>query len=236
MRLSGIAFTAGLGAAALGLASCAVMSGGPLVTEDREVTDTVTAVVLNGSGTLNLTRSKSPSLQVTAGENIIDRVVTEVDGDVLRLDLRGTIIGNLGSITYDLALPSVTALTLDGSGDISADVSPGKSLELTLDGSGTIRVREIDVERLTAVLSGSGNITTSGSATTADLLLDGSGNVRAADLEITDATAELGGSGTMDVTASGTLLAILSGSGTITYAGDARVTEEITGSGDIRER
>jgi len=227
---------AALGLATLALAGCGLASGGRTVTEDRAIPAEVTAVELAGTGTVNLTAGTDPSLRVTAGENVIDRVVTEVDGSVLRLDLRGTFTGYTGPLVYDVSLPTVTALTLVGSGTINAAVDPGESLVLTLDGSGEVTVREIETARLTVVLSGSGTITTSGSALTADLRLDGSGAVRAANLEAGEATAEVAGSGRIDVTATGTLLAIVSGSGTITFAGDARVTEEISGSGDVRER
>lgn len=237
------------------LSGCASLVPGPAVTQERDITD-VNAVLLDTSGNLTVALGATPSLTVTAGNQIIDRLTEEVDDGVLRLGMEGDSMPLNGEIRYKLTVSSLESLTVVGSGDASIDLSgaseptitvrgsgevdasgiDASKVALTIDGSGAIEVHDAAVESLAVSVVGSGEVTVDGVASTQRVEIKGSGGYQAADLRSTNAFVTVRGSGEAAVTADGTLEAVIDGSGVISHDGDARVTENVAGSGAITQR
>lgn len=254
-----------LATAITALAASAVLTGcdvsvdldgvdpGDRATEERSITD-VSAVELATTGTLSLGVGDEPSLTITAGESVLDRLTTEITGDTLVIDLPGS-WRNPGRIDYDLVLPALSSVTLSGSDAVDGDIGGTGAIELRINGSGEIELDEIEASDLTVTIDGSGAVevddvvaggttvlvdgsgavTLDGSTDTLDVAIPGSGDVRLADLEARDAVVRIDGSGEAEVHATGTLDAAIGGSGRIAYAGDPDVTRDIEGSGEIEE-
>ena len=137
------------------------------------------------------------------------------------MEAANLVIGNTpGSFTtkspmsVQIAVPSLTAFTLSGSGNGS--------------------VTGIQARNLTVTLSGSGVATTSGTATRLHATLSGSGDLRLGSLIAEDVVALISGSGDIYPTASNSLDASVPGSGAILYGGNLqKVARSITGSGEI---
>jgi carbon monoxide dehydrogenase subunit G len=210
-----------------------VLDRGETRSEDREI-GPVTAVDLATSGSLRLSTGDAPSLEITAGENVLEHLTSEVSGDRLVLDTDGS-FGNLGDVRYTLVLPGARELELSGSGAVRVEAPSGLT-RVSLSGSGDVRIEGLAGDQLTVDLSGSGRITAAGEVGSQVLSLDGSGEYDARDLDSEQAEVTIGGSGTAQVTVSDTLHAVIEGSGTITYAGGATVQSEIEGSGTVTER
>lgn len=216
----------------------------------------VAVVELATSGSLNVTRGTAPSLTITAGEQIIDRLTAEVDDGVLRLGSQGEPREYVGEIRYELVVSTLSSITVEGSGDARVDVTgatdpsivvrgsgdveavgvDARSLSLTLEGSGSIDVAEAQAPKLTVRIEGSGDVRIDGAVDEQDVELRGSGDYTAAGLDSIDARIAIRGPGEAEVSVSGTLDAVVDGSGEITYAGDPRVTKKITGSGELHRR
>lgn len=198
---------------AVALTGC-VRPLGPMTSDSRDIGDDVTAVVLDTSGDLEISEGE-PSLTIHAPAGILDRLTSEVSGGVLELGRRGGPLPFLsGTIRYELTVPSLDAIEIDGSGDVTWAATGGA---------------------LTIAISGSGDVTVSGSADSLDLEIDGSGDVDADDLQVRDATVEINGSGDVDLFVTGTLQVEISGSGTVSHRGGAEVDAEISGSGDVEQ-
>jgi hypothetical protein len=217
------------------LAGCggAVFDPGNATTQDREIT-AVSAVELATSGNLSLSTGNPPSLRITAGEKVIDKLTSEVDGDRLVLDAERT-FGQLGEVRYELVLPEARELELSGSGEIRA-TGPSALTQVTISGSGDVRIEGLATDEFAADLSGSGRIVVAGEVRRQTVALDGSGDYDGRELDSADAKVTIGGSGTADVTVSGTLDAVVEGSGSITYGGGATVNSRIEGSGSVTAR
>jgi hypothetical protein len=195
--------------ASVALTGC-VRAAGPMTSEARDISE-VTAVVLDTSGDVEITEGE-PSLTIHAPENVIDRLTSEVTGGVLELGRRGGPLPFVGEVRYELTVPSLTSIEINGSGDVTSDV--------------------VD-DRLTITISGSGDVTVSGTADSLDIEIDGSGEVDADDLEVADASVEISGSGDADLHVTGALRVDISGSGSVTHRGGAEVDADISGSGDV---
>jgi hypothetical protein len=200
---------------ALLLAACAVTRGsGQLASESRPVTG-FTKVELSGTGELTIEKTGTESLAISAEDNLLPLLTSEVSGDTLALGTkRNTEIVTTKPINYTLTVKDLTGLTVSGSGNI--------------------RVSKLSTTRLTTKISGSGTITASGTADDQDLDLSGSGKYQADQLASKTVNASISGSGTASVLVSDALSARISGSGTLTYAGDpTRVTQDVSGSGKL---
>lgn len=223
--------------ATLAVAGCGTFAGGADPgrprSEDRPIVD-ASAVELATSGELVLTTGDAASLRITAGENVLDHLTSDVSDERLVLGTDGSTV-DLGEVRYELVLPEVRAVELSGSGSVQVS-APSALGEIVLSGSGRIGVDGLGGEELTVELSGSGEITVDGEVTRQIVDIDGSGTYDGSGLSSEDAEVRIGGSGTADVTVDGGLRAVVEGSGTITYAGDAVVDSEIDGSGTVTPR
>jgi hypothetical protein len=201
------------GSSGSGAQGSGVQGSGVAATDARDVAS-FASVELAGSNNVTIRVGEPQAVVVRADDNLLDRVTTEVHAGNL-------VIGNTpGSFTakspmsVDVSVPSLTALTLTGSGNIF--------------------VGGIETQRLTLTLSGSGMLTGSGTASRLDVTLSGSGEAQLEQLVAGEVHAVVSGSGEILVTASKSLDAAVPGSGAIVYGGNPQeVTKSITGSGAI---
>ncbi|MEU1971127.1 head GIN domain-containing protein [Microbacterium sp. NPDC019599] len=225
----------GVAASALALTGCVpFVPTGPVKSEDRAI-DAVTTVVLDGSGELTISEGE-PSLVVTAPEDALDRITTDVEGDRLVLGEESGFSFGMTRVTYELTLPDLETIELTGSGDVESTVSAAGTVRLDLEGSGDVEWSDLEADRVEIRLSGSGEVTVTGETGELDIELDGSGSVDAEDLRATDAVVSVGGSGDVDVAAEESLDVDVSGSGRVTYSGNPSVNSNVSGSGEVVQR
>jgi hypothetical protein len=196
------------------LAACSVTRGsGQLATESREVSG-FSKVELSGSGELTIQKTGTESLSISAEDNLLPLLTSEVSNDTLVLGAKpNTTILPEQPITY-----SVTAKDLTG---------------VAVSGSGNIRVPDLTTTALSISISGSGTITVNGAVNDQDLEISGSGRYEAAQLTSKTVKADISGSDTASVLATDVLDVKISGSGTVSYTGNPQVEQEISGSGKL---
>jgi putative autotransporter adhesin-like protein len=193
-----------------------VPGSGNVVSETRPVSG-FSSVDLSGAGEVIVDRNGTESLTVSADDNLLPYLTTDVRGGVLTLGTKpGTNVNPSKRIVYKL-----TAKDLDG---------------LSVSGSGSVEATGIKSARLLVDVSGAGQLHVSGSADQQDIAISGSGDYRAPDLDSKVATISISGSGNAALTVSDKLDANISGSGSVEYTGGAIVTQHISGSGSIRKR
>lgn len=218
----------------LALSGCAFAPKGPVVSEDRDI-DAATSVVLDSSGNLTI-REGEPSLVITAPASVLERLTSSVTNGVLELGVKpGTPGFALGRISYELTLPSLEGLEVNGSGDIDSDV-PGDDLTIDVNGSCDLDIDDIDAGSVTLSIRGSGDVELSGRTDEFALSIDGSADVRADELEAAAVTIDVDGSGDLAVAASDTLDVSISGAGSVVYEGRPEVSQDISGSGEVSRR
>ena len=254
MRFRLLAVAALLFSSAIAMTGCALfLDAGPQTSQQRDIDD-VRAVVLETSGDLEVTVGATPALTITAGEKVIDRLSSDVEGDTLHLGVSGGPLSFGGEVHYALTLPALDAITVMGSGDAVVDFSASDAptieirgsgdvtatgitadtASISIDGSGDVTASDLDVRQLTVTIDGAGNISASGVAETQTIEIRGSGDYAAKGLSSADARVSIRGAGSVTVHATETLDATIDGSGDIVHTGDPRVTENISGAGDVR--
>ncbi len=194
--------------------ACSATAGsGQLATQSRQVSG-FTSVELTGVGELSIDQTGTESLTVSAEDNLLPLLTSEVEGDTLILGKKpNTRIVTSKPITCTLTMKDITGLAVSG--------------------SGTINAPKLTTAALRIEISGSGVITTAGNADDQSLEISGSGRYLADGLTSKTTTAEISGSGTGNVVASNALDVKISGSGTLTYSGNPQVSQTVSGSGKL---
>ena len=213
-----------------------VVGSGKAGTEDRAV-GPVTDVTLSGIGNLTVRQGDSPSLSVTADDNLLPLIETETSGKKLTIRTRsGYNLKPAGPVTITLTVPKLERLTVSGAGNATAERLTGDALTLKLSGAGNATLRDATYKSLTISLSGAGNARLTGTAEKATASISGAGEIDAAEFKVATAEVKVSGAGNASVWATDTLKARVSGAGDVTYKGNPRVEKRVSGAGSVKAR
>lgn len=188
-----------------------IIGNGNITTEKR------TVIAFNGisnqlSADVEITCKQTPGLEITADENLMSYIRTEVINGVL-------------TISSDRISISPRRLTIKASTDMLTNAQ--------ISGSGDMTITDIETQTFTARISGSGNMRLTGKATNGNYTVSGSGNIDAKNCASEQATVSILGSGNISVAVSQMLDGSIAGSGSIIYFGNPTIRRNISGSGSI---
>jgi hypothetical protein len=171
------------------------------------------SVELAGTNNLAVHVGGPRTVVVRADDNLLKLVTTKVRAGRLVIADGGSFTAKT-PMSVEVTVPTLSAVTLSGTGNV------------TVDG--------VQAKRFTAGLPGDGALTVTGKVDRLEAALGGTGDLRLEGLAAHDVVASLAGTGRLRVQATGTLRATVSGTGTIDYSGNpAKVTRSITGTGSI---
>ena len=198
-----------------GCSMFAARGSGKPATESRDVSG-FTAVELAGSGKLDIEQTGTESLTVTADDNLLQYLVSEVQGG-------------------KLILRTQQGVSINPTVDVVYKLTVGKLNAISLAGSGTVDARRIATDSLKTSLAGSGDFTLSGQADEHEISVAGSGSVQGADLKSKSVKINIAGSGDVVVAASEKLDVDVAGAGSVEYIGDPVVSKRVLGSGSVKK-
>jgi putative autotransporter adhesin-like protein len=206
-----------------GLAGCnlgnitggGITGSGNLKTEVRQVSN-FTQVDFSAVGTLTIEQTGVEGLSITADDNILPILTSDVSNGVLHLGAKDNQNYNPKTpITYLLSVKTLTGLTLSGAGATQAS--------------------NLDTQTMTVTMSGAGSATLHGKANDQQVTLSGAGNYDGSDFTTKTAKVTVSGVGNAIVNASDTLDATVSGVGNIEYLGNPKVTSHVSGVGTVKK-
>jgi hypothetical protein len=193
-----------------------VRGSGNVISEPRTVSG-FDSIALSGDGQLIIEQGDSDSLTVTADDNLLPYLTSDVSGKELRLSTRnGTSVNPSRRVVYHVSLKKLQDIALSGSGSVDAS--------------------HVNTDRLKISVSGSADIRTSGNAGQQDISISGSADYHGEDLKTKIASIEISGAAKAVVAVSDKLDASVSGAGSIEYVGDPVVTQQVSGAGSIHKR
>ena len=169
-----------------------------------------------GAFTLNVKVGPSPSLKITAEENLINYIRTNVKGNTLVIDTKKN-ISPRKEIYIEITTPTLRAVDVSGANNITVYGIRGSDFE-------------VDV-------SGAGNVNLSGEVDRFRVDLSGAGSINARELKAKDVRVSVSGAASADVYAKDYLDASVSGVGSISYYGDpAKTRTDVSGVGSITRK
>jgi hypothetical protein len=195
-----------------GFGFTSISGSGHLQTESRSVPD-FKRVSLAGSLDANVKVGAPTSVDVTADDNLLPYITTEVVDGTLKIGMKSGRYHFSKGRKITIATPALEKFSISGSADVDISGLDGERFEGSIAGSGDLRARG-------RVGSASGSIS-------------GSGDIDFADLEARDAKVSIAGSGDARMNATETLDVKIAGSGDVKYRGSPKLTKSVAGSGSI---
>lgn len=213
-----------------------IKGNGHVTTITRSTSD-YDGIKCAGSWNFILVKGKEGTITIEGEENLLEYIITEVDGGELMIKTENNI--NLKTsfnkkITITIPFEDIDAVSLSGSGDIiSKHTIRSTNFETKLAGSGDI-ILDIEAKNTKTIVTGSGDITLTGKTTNFEASVTGSGDIHAYNLNAETADVKVTGSGDIDLTCTKSLKAKVTGSGDIKYKGNpSNKKNKVTGSGSI---
>jgi hypothetical protein len=174
--------------------------------------------VVESKGSIDLDIHIGPKFEVTveADDNLFDYIRTEIHGDSLVVDSKGS-WSTKHNTTVHVTLPHLLALGIQGSGDA--------------------HIADYSGDKLGVKIQGSGDVIGTGHTAKLHLVIQGSGNADFRKLDADEVKVRVDGSGDAKVHANQSIEATIHGSGNVAWSGDAtEVLKEIYGSGELVKR
>jgi len=209
---------------ALVLAVCATGCGaidaksgsGNVISEARSVKD-FTGVELSGSGKLIIEQSDVESLTITADDNLLPDLTSEVRDSKLKLGTKNFLnINPTGFVTYKLLVKKLNSIGISGGAEIDA--------------------KGLRTDSLSVHVSGAGDITITGETEDQEISISGAGKYHASGFKSKKAEVNISGIGSALLAVSDSLDVHVSGAGEVEYIGDPKVTEQVSGAGSVRKK
>ena len=192
-----------------------VRGSGVVKTEDRKVAG-VTKVTLDVVGKLYIKREGEDALRITADDNILPLIRTNVRNGELTIGFDpGLNFSRMTDLTYSVSVKDLDALTVNGAADVI--------------------VSDLDSDNLVVTINGAGKVTVAGKADHQTVAINGAGEYSAPNLESRIAEITHSGLGKATVRVRDQLTVRIDGAGLVEYIGNPQVTKTINGLGSVQQ-
>ncbi|MDA3891034.1 MAG: DUF2807 domain-containing protein [Salinivirgaceae bacterium] len=206
-------------------------------TEIRNVTG-FSGVAVGESIQVELTYGEKEFVEVTANEDYIERVATEIKGDNLNIYIKGN---NWNGWNKPIIV-KVTASTIkeikasSSSSLISQNLIESENLSLTVSSSAHIKVA-VKANHVSCKASSSGSIRMKGSTENFNVHASSSSDVDADELKALKVDANVSSSARVSVHAENEIIANASSSGSIKYSGSPKIVDiDKSSSGSVHKK
>jgi hypothetical protein len=199
------------------IAGCSGVRGsGKIVTESRNVSG-FSAVEFAGDGQLIIEQTGTESLSITADDNILPYLISEVrNGRLVLREKEHSDLTPTGAVVFRLSTKNLNGIDFAGDGSVDA--------------------KGIQSDEFRINISGDGRVTVAGVAERQDVHLSGDGQYNADNLTSKAGGVHLSGDGRVVLVATDKLDVNLSGDGSVEYIGNPVVTQHVSGDGSIHKR
>lgn len=217
-----------------------------LVTKTINAKD-ITSFNINNDASIYIKQDSAESIKIVGQQSVIDRVITEIDGNEINILKKGGLVNNRKLIIFDnqekyqvyISTRDITKLSIYGSADVHMeDFSTETDMEFMIGGSGNVTAKNMNVNNFHISIYGSGDISIGNlKAQNFFTMVCGSGDIDANLNNVENVAINIQGSGDIDYNLKdcGDVQLKVSGAGDITLKGNAKhLTQEIIGSGDVK--
>ena len=215
------------------LNACGILTvhgSGNIATETRDVHDFDRAVI-SGTSKLLLTQGEGESLTITADDNLMSYIESEVRDGTLFLGNKEGILPSQ-PIRFKLNVKEIVMLDISGIVNVETGDIATQQLDIHVSGTSTLHMSKLETQELVINLNGSTKVELmdSGEAIDQKIVLSGSNTYSAPKLRSQSVDVTISGSNDAIVWATDFLNIEASGIGNVGYYGNPQVTQ--TGSGN----
>lgn len=213
--------------------STRIIGSGDMITQARRVSG-FNSIQLNGIGTLYIEQGNGESLEITAEDNIIEYLESNVVGNNLRLEESNFVnVDPTKEIIYRLSVKDLEKLEVNGLGELHIGPLETPRLNFKISGSGDADFMDLQADSLMLEISGLGNVKVTGNVASQRVDLSGAGHYDAQNLLSGEAKINISGTGKAVVWVTSELDVELSGMGNLQYYGSPVLSTEISGIGTV---
>lgn len=213
-----------------------IEGSGNIISEARQVSG-FDRVTLSGFGDVTIEQGDEESLTVSADDNIMPYVRTEVKNNTLILDFddKGQNIrfNPTDGIKFSLMIKNLSRIDISGAGSVEVNELETERLLADLSGAGSLEIGSLTADELVVRHSGAGTVYVSGQVEGQEVIHSGIGSYDAADLMSQTAIIKVSGAGGATVWAVETLDVEISGPGNVIYYGSPRIIQDVSGGGKL---
>lgn len=189
-----------------------VQGSGSLKEETRTLSD-FHGLDVDGAFTVTVTGQKEQTVTLSADDNLLPLILTEVIDGTLRISTKKSVC---------TSQPMTVTISVDTLDHIASS------------GANSFKIDDLKSPTIKLNLSGTSNMSLSGQASELTAALEGASEIHATELKAEKAFISIGGAGAANVHASKVLHANITGVGNIRYTGHPpEVVRNITGWGDV---
>jgi hypothetical protein len=191
-----------------------------------------TAVNLLSSDDVRLNQGPQFSIRAQGAVSDLDSLELILKDGALQIGRKKDAPANGKKVRLDITLPTLTAVTVTGSGDVDSGALTAEALTLSVTGSGDLKIASLTGKTAKFAVTGSGELEVKGGQIdSGEYSVTGSGDLDANGLAARQLTISVAGSGDVDALASGTAAIQILGSGDVKVKGGAQCTTKKVGSG-----
>jgi hypothetical protein len=211
-----------------------VHGSGHMVSDDRKVSD-FSRITISGDYKVILKQDSSMSLKITADDNLLKYIKTEVNGDRLHIYSKRNLCNN-DQMTINIGIRNLEELKASGAVEVESDGSiHTHDLHFKLSGATKITMN-INAANVTTSGSGATEVNLKGQATSHDIDLSGVGHVYAFDFVVGSCDIQTSGAGHCEVNVLNSLSVHSSGASEVRYRGNpSNVTNDKSGASSVEK-
>lgn len=205
-----------------------VYGSGNVVKEERSVSSFDVIKVSSGLDVF-ITQGDEEALKVIADDNLIEYILTDVTGGILKIHTDVN-IRKAKSKEVHLVYKQVRSINISSSGDVKGtNMMKAEDLEIHLSSAGDL-VLDIEAKHINCRISSSGDARLSGNADELDAHLSSAGDLYAYDLIVMKAKVHASSAGNARIHATEEVYLTASSAGDIYYKGDPQKVYKNTSS------
>ena len=205
-----------------------IYGSGNVVTEERDIGEFTGLKVSSGIDVV-IRQGKEISLELEADDNLHEVIITEVDGNTLKIYTRKNIRKSRSKKVF-LVYKDLNTIRISSAGDVTGEntLQTG-TLDIDLSSAGDLNL-EVQAEKIICEISSSGDARLSGNTEVLVASLSSAGDLHAYELITKNAEVSCSSAGDARVYATEEFNLRSSSAGSIYYKGDGRVVNSHTSS------
>ena len=201
-----------------------------VISKDREITNDFTKVRVSSGIDLFIKQGNQVELTVEADENLHEYIMTEVEGDQLKIYIDGNIWRAKARKVY-LTVTDIEGLRATSGSDVVSDgVLRVKDFEVSTTSGADMRI-EVEANHVSSSSSSGSDLIISGTTDTHDSSASSGSSVSAYGLESREVSARASSGADVEVYASESITAKASSGGDVRYKGSPKKVSKKTSSG-----
>jgi len=206
-----------------------------IVTEERQLA-AFSAIDAGGAVEVILQTGASQSVKVVAEAGVMDKIITEVNNEILYISSKDLKLKNNSEETkVYVTAEALKALTAHGATDITGE-SLIEAAEFALDASGASSVKlNLDVDRIRSKVSGASDVTLSGRAREHNIHVSGAGSLNAKSLVTEQADYMVEGASDAFLNVTGNLTGESKGASEVKFIGNPKTSLVTEKSGNEKD-